>query len=70
MLRSAECQGVARGVRSLVGFACTVAYRNGMDKARAIIRERVLGYAEDCLSTLTPEQRYIVERRSSGRVVA
>jgi DNA-directed RNA polymerase specialized sigma24 family protein len=75
--------------RSLLGFACTVAYRRGMDKARAIIRERekinaqawqieqlridaadevaaahrerLLRYAEDCMSTLTPEQRDVLE---------
>lgn len=76
-------------VRSLIGFACTVAYRRGMDKARSIIRERrqikqqaraihqlqieaadevaaahherLLGFAEDCMSTLTPDQRDVVE---------
>lgn len=76
-------------IETMRGFASTVAYRRGMDKARSIIRarekikrqawqidqlrvdaadqvaaarhERLLGYAEDCLSTLTPEQRDVVE---------
>lgn len=75
--------------RSMLGFACTVAYRRGMDKARAIIREReqvkghawqlnqllvtaqdevreadreeLLHRALDCMGSLTPEQRDVID---------
>lgn len=76
-------------IESMLGFACTVARRRAIDKARSIIRERekikgqtwqiqqlhmeaaeqvavadrerLLSYAEDCMSVLTPEQRDVVE---------
>lgn len=76
-------------IESMLGFACTVARRRAIDKARSIIRERekikgqtwqiqqlhmdaadqeaaadrerLLGYAEDCMSALTPEQRDVVQ---------